>query len=254
MKGVASLGAILLVVALLAGAASALSYSMTVHTGTPSYSGAATIQVSGQVTPAPGPNTAVLIRVYNPDNSLVTADQATVNGTTGLFSDSFVAGGASLWIDGTYLINATWGAYGPAIFSTATFSWSSQSATITATSTATSTSAEVTTISTTSSSLSSSTMSSTTISSVSTGTQSSSSSTVSTSSTPVTSSSTSTSTSGGGGGIPEFPYQTFAVAVLTLIVVASYMLVRRQTRNHGAVEPVKVPFQLTYYDRSAIAR
>jgi hypothetical protein len=57
----------------------------------------------------------------------------------------------------------------------------------------------------------------------------------SSSSTPPTATSTITSTSNtaittaatGGGGIPEFPYQLIATAVLTLLLVASFLLVRR---------------------------
>jgi len=37
-------------------------------------------------------------------------------------------------------------------------------------------------------------------------------------------------TSSGGGGIPEFPYQTFAVGVFTLLIVVSYLFVKRNGR------------------------
>ena len=63
------------------GAASALSYSVSVRTDTTSYIGAATVYVSGQVSPAPGPNTAVLIRVcpticHSNNTNTVTAGEA----------------------------------------------------------------------------------------------------------------------------------------------------------------------------------
>ena len=47
--------------------------------------------------------------------------------------------------------------------------------------------------------------------------------------------STSTSTSIGGGGIPEFPYQLTAIAGLTVLVVAAYLLVRRRGGNSEVV-------------------
>lgn len=34
----------------------------------------------------------------------------------------------------------------------------------------------------------------------------------------------------GGGGIPEFPYQTFTVAILAVLIAASYLLVRSNRR------------------------
>jgi hypothetical protein len=46
-----------------------------------------------------------------------------------------------------------------------------------------------------------------------------------------TSSSTSSSGSTGGGGIPEFPYQTTAVVVFTVLIIAVYLLVRRNERS-----------------------
>ncbi|MDA4124363.1 MAG: NHL repeat-containing protein [Thaumarchaeota archaeon] len=50
-----------------------------------------------------------------------------------------------------------------------------------------------------------------------------------TSSTPssTTSSSTASRTTGGGGGIPEFPFQPLTAAVLTALIVTSYLLIRR---------------------------
>ena len=51
--------------------------------------------------------------------------------------------------------------------------------------------------------------------------------------TPVTTTSTSLSTttsSTSGGGVPEFPYQLATATVFTVLLVASYLLVRRRTR------------------------
>ena len=66
-------------------------------------------------------------------------------------------------------------------------------------------------------------------------------STSSTSSPPISSSatsSTSTSSTTGGGGVPEFPYQFAVATVFTLLLVASYLLVRRRMtiRGHGSQE------------------
>jgi DNA-binding beta-propeller fold protein YncE len=47
-----------------------------------------------------------------------------------------------------------------------------------------------------------------------------------------TTASTSTSASG-SGGVPEFPYQLVAAAAFTLLLAASYLLVRRRTSNPG---------------------
>ena len=197
----------------LAGSVAASTYSITVQTNSATYLGAATITISGQVSPAPGPNTAVFVRVFNPNNVIVTAAQVNVNGTTGLYSTSFAAGGTTSWVNGNYVVNATWGAYGPVKFALTNFAWSSSPIT--------------TTTSTTSSTTSSTTMSSTSI--TSTSSSSSSSSSTSTSSTSSSQSSSSSTTGGGGGGIPEFPFQAVAVGVITLLIAASYLAIRRKS-------------------------
>ena len=178
----------------LPAAAATPSYKVTVQTNSSSYVGGATVSVSGQVSPAPGPNTAVYIKVVSPSDALVTAMEASVNGTTGSYSASFVAGGSASWVDGSYVVNATWGAYGSPTFAVTDFGWSGAGTTST------------------------------------TGTSSTASSTSSTNSTSTqgTSTSGSSSSSGGGGGIPEFPLQALAVATLTVLVVVSYLLVSRR--------------------------
>lgn len=141
----------IVVVLLCSAAVFALSYKISVQTNSQAYVGAATVQVSGQVSPAPGPNTAVLFRVLNSKGQLITADQAMVNGTTGLYSESFIAGGSSAWTEGNYVVNATWGAYGQTIFATTSFFWSSTPITTTTTTTTTTTSTITSTTSTTTS-------------------------------------------------------------------------------------------------------
>lgn len=199
------LASVLLITLAALPASAAASYMITVHINSPSYVGFATAVVSGQVYPAPGPNTAVYIRVFNPANVLVTALEESVNGTTGLYSGSFVTGGSSSWVEGNYIVNVTWGAYGSPAFGVGTFSWSS-----TATTSTTSTSTTTTTSATASSASTSAT-----------------SSTNSTSSQSSVSSST-TSTSSSSGGIPEFPFQALAVMSSLAIVVGAYVLLTRR--------------------------
>jgi hypothetical protein len=206
-------GLALLSVLLIAGSVAEASYSLSVSTDKQTYAGAASIHLAGQVSPAPGPNTAVLIRIFNPNKVIVTADEAPVNGTTGLYTKSIVAGGSANWISGNYLVNASWGAFGPTIFQTTTFSWSATGSTTT-TSTSSTTS---TTTSTSTSSSTTSTSSSVTPTTTATSTQPS-----------ITTTPTSSSTSsGGGGGIPEFPFQYVTVAAFTILVVASYLVIGR---------------------------
>ena len=226
MRRLLVLAAILAALVGFSGAASAVSYSLTVETNTPIYTGAVTITVSGQVSPAPGPNTAVAVRVFNPTKVLVKAAEVSVNETTGHYSTTFVAGGSSSWVTGKYIVNATWGAYGPVLFETVPFYWSSA-----VTTSSTTTTSSSTTVST--SSFTPSTMTSTTSSATSSATSSQSSSSTSSSFSTATSATSATSNTPTitGSGIPEFPYQAFAMLALTLMVVASYLLVRRQTKR-----------------------
>jgi len=211
----------LVMLAALSGAASAVSYSLTVHTDSSSYVASSSVSITGEVSPAPGANTSVLLRIYNPNMTLVAGFAASVNGTTGSYSSTFVAGSSSSWTEGTYTVNATWGAYGPVVFKTTTFSWA-LSATSTTTSSVTTTSSTSSTTSTTSSS--------TTNSTTTNSTTTSSSLTTSSTSTTVTSSSTTTS-----GNVPEFPFQAVAVVLFTALIVGSFLVVRSRSghASHG---------------------
>jgi len=75
----------------------------------------------------------------------------------------------------------------------------------------------------------------TSFSSTATSASSTSSQTVSFTLTSTTSSSaastSSSNSSSSGGGIPEFPYQTTAVAVFTILILAVYLVVRRNGRQ-----------------------
>ena len=91
------------------------------------------------------------------------------------------------------------------------------------------TTSSTTTSSTSTSSVSTSTSTVSTVSTTSSTTSTTAATTSRLSSTSQTTSSTAqtTSTTTGSGGIPEFPYQEVAVAAFTVLVVASYLLVRR---------------------------
>jgi len=232
-------GIILALLMGLSGAASATSYVITVQTGTSSYSSSANITVTGQVSPAPGPSTSVFVRVFNPSMVVATETVAPVNGTTGIYTCSFYAGGSPAWIDGVYTVNSTWGAYGPVIFGTTTFSWSSSAVTSTTTTStsssqpSSSTSTSITSTTPTTSLTTSATSTTTSVSSTftSTSTQTSSSPTSST-----TSINTSTSTS---GSVPEFPYQIIVAAVFSALIVGSYLLIRIRRGNTPAYAPIQ---------------
>jgi hypothetical protein len=117
---VGMLAAFLLLAPTLAYAATTVSVS----TDKPSYKGSDSIAVSGTVTPAPGAGTAVYIKVANPSGTAVFVDSVSVNGATGAFSDSLVAGGNANWVTGTYTVTATWGSTpSTAVSGSTTFSY-----------------------------------------------------------------------------------------------------------------------------------
>jgi len=86
---------------------------------------------------------------------------------------------------------------------------------------------------------SSSTTSSTAATSTTTSTTSATSSVVTTSTTSATTTSSSTSS---GGGVPVFPYQAAVAAIFTVILAATYLLVRRRMTlgNNPAQRPASV--------------
>jgi len=93
-------------------AVSAATTSVTVTTDKTSYSGTATIHVSGTVTSAPGiSGTNVAVTISGPAGSPnpVDANQFLVNANTGAFNGTFVTGGTNYAINGTYTITANYG-------------------------------------------------------------------------------------------------------------------------------------------------
>ena len=157
------------------------SYTMALQTNAASYTGSQSIMISGTVSPAPGPNTAVIITVTNPNHAGIDYQDDAVNPTTGGFSGVTVAGGPitcagnPCWIAGTYSVNATWGGSGSTVSQVVTFTY---------------------------------TPASTTTTTSTTGTVTSTSSTTTSTSTPFITTSTSTST------VPEFPSASLAVVAL----------------------------------------
>lgn len=201
-------------------------YSITVGTDASAYVGAHPVKVTSSVTPAPGPNTAVFVKVISPNRTLVDVGNVVVNATSGAFEFDFVAGGSTAWVTGTYKVNATWGAYPPTISTVATFTWAP---TVVTTTTTTSTTHPTTTSTTTSSST---TSSSTSTSSSTTSSSSTAPPTTSTTSSSSTSTSSSTTTTPSAGEILEFPIESPLVALaLSVMIAALYFYVRQGARK-----------------------
>jgi hypothetical protein len=101
----------------------AATYTVTVQTDSASYTGSVPIEISGTVSPAPGPNTAVVITVTNPNGTAVDYSDNAVNPTTGAYNHNVTAGGTSNWVAGTYKVNATWAGDGTTAIMTTTFKY-----------------------------------------------------------------------------------------------------------------------------------
>lgn len=172
----------------------AVSYTITVQTDYPTYTGVSTIHITGKVSPAPGPNTATFVSVVNPNGKPVDYGDEQVDANTGAFSHTTVTGGAgplaALWISGTYTVNASWGSSGTVVYQTATFMYTATTTTSTTTTTTSST--------TTKSS---------------------------------TSTSTGTSTTSTSSTIPEF--NPAALLIVSLVALAAIAVVGRTRLNKG---------------------
>ena len=124
MKTLRTIATVLLAAFLVLGplAAFAAGETVTVTTNAQTYSGQATIQVSGTVTPAPSSaGTSVVVTTTGPMGAVDTGP-APVAATTGTYSYVFVAG-SNLWAPGTYTVNATYGGPGGTGSATTTFSY-----------------------------------------------------------------------------------------------------------------------------------
>jgi len=108
MKAWALLAPLLLSGLLLLPFASA-AFTITVATDKSSYSGTATIRVTGTISGGTIPSgTSVSIQIRNPQNTLVDAGTAPVDPATGAYSKDFVAGGPSWSVPGTYTVTVSW--------------------------------------------------------------------------------------------------------------------------------------------------
>ncbi|MDA4123015.1 MAG: Ig-like domain-containing protein [Thaumarchaeota archaeon] len=118
---------------------------------------------------------------------------------------------------------------------TSSTSASSSTSTTTSSSATVSTSTSPTTVTQTSTATTTVTQPATTSTPTSASTSSSSSTTASSS--EQSTGSATTSSSSGGGGVPVFPYQLGIATVFTVILAASYLLVRNRTKTHPGPLP-----------------
>jgi hypothetical protein len=149
MKTLRTIATIMLAVFMVLGpvAAFAAGETVTVSTNSPTYSGNATIQVSGTVTPAPTTATTAVVITTKGPMGVVDSNVATVATGTGAFNYAFVAG-SSMFVSGTYTVNATYGGPGGSGSGTTTFVYNGIGTTTGVTSTVTVTSTITTAVST----------------------------------------------------------------------------------------------------------
>lgn len=197
------------------------TYAMTLQTNSSSYSGTQPIVITGTISPAPGPNTGVVITITNSAGSLADIAEENPDASTGAFSYTSYPGGNAAWTTGTFTVNATWGGDGTATSEVVTFTYTAAATSTTSTSTSTLT---TTTSSTSTSKSTTSSASSTTTSTSSTTSTTSSSSTQSTSSTALVTTSTSKT-------VPEFP--SGALAAIALVVMAFVAIASRRVIRPG---------------------
>jgi large repetitive protein len=101
----------------------AASYTITVQTDASTYSGTQAITITGVVSPAPGPNTGVVVVVKSPNGAVVDIGDEAADAVTGAYKHVTVPGGNGNWTAGTYSVNATWGGPGGSASQVATFSY-----------------------------------------------------------------------------------------------------------------------------------
>jgi cobalamin biosynthesis Mg chelatase CobN len=230
----------------------ASSFTITVQTSSPSYAGTQDIVISGDVSPFPGPNTAVIVYVTNPNGATVDVQNDAVsasgsyNGTT-VSGGPIYCGGTPCWVAGTYVVNATWGGDGASAVAGTTFTWSNATSTTTSSASSTSSSSTSTTMTTTTVTTSSSTTQTNSTTTATNGsTTSYSSVATSESSTTVTpvvvttttqstlTASTTTVTSSGAqivatskGGSSALTYGILAVVIIIVIAAIGFAVWRR---------------------------
>jgi hypothetical protein len=199
--------ALMVLSALAAAPALAASYSIELRTDQPSYTGTQPITILGTISPAPGPNTAVVITISNSAGTLADIDEVYPDQSNGSFSFTSIPGGNPAWTTGVFTANATWGGPDATASQLVTFRYTASSSSTTSTSSTSSTHS----VSSSSSSISTSSASSSTTST--TAEQSASSSTTSKS-------------------VPEFPAAALSALLLACIAAAA-LAFRRYAPSAG---------------------
>src|SRR5438105_1747871 len=175
----------------------AATYTMTLKTDAPSYSGAQPILITGVISPAPGPNTGVIITIKNSAGTVADINEVYPNPSDGTFSWPSVPGGNSAWTAGTFTVNATWGGGSATASKIVTFVYSPNAASTTRTSSTTSTTSTTTTSSTTA--------------------------------VPITTTTTTTSTA------PEFPSSVLALVALVRMALVALLSKRIVLKPAGSI-------------------
>jgi hypothetical protein len=235
--------------AMLASPAFGSTYSMTVTTASSSYSGTQAISISGTVSPAPGPNTAVIVTIRNSGGAIADVNEVPVM-TNGSYGWTSYPGANPYWTTGTFTVNATWGdSNGDSSSAVTTFSYSPTASTSSTSSSTSSTTASTSTSSTSGSGSvsSSSSISSSSSSSGSSGSSSSSSKSSTSSSSIVfstppptstyASSTTNTSSSlpkvsGGGTSLASLTYPIVAIVVIVIAALGLVMWRRKVASDY----------------------
>jgi len=123
-------------------ASAATTYTITLQTSAPSYSGEQPILITGVVSPALAlANTAIIVTIKDSAGSVADINEILPGPTNGSFSYTSIPGGNTAWTSGTFFVNATWAGNGATASMVTTFTYSP-----TATTTATTTITTVTTI------------------------------------------------------------------------------------------------------------
>jgi hypothetical protein len=177
---------------------------MTLQTDMAAYAGAQPIKITGVISPAPGPNTGVIITIKNAAGGVADINEVFPNPSDGTFADTSVPGGNAAWTTGVFTVNATWGGASATASKTVTFSYSQSATTTTSTASTTSTS-----------------------STTPTSTTSTTSTATTTTSTTATVTTTSTA--------PEFPSGVLAVVVLVGMALVALLSKRVVLKPAGSV-------------------
>lgn len=210
--------------------ARAAGSTITVQTDASSYSGAQKLTASGAVSPAPGPGTAVFLKISNPAGTNVAVGQASVDGSTGSYQGTFVLGGTSAWTSGTYTLSATWGnsastapvnasvsfTYSPSVTTTTTTT--SQTTTTATTSPSTTVTTTVTTVST----------STTTMTTTSVSTTTSTTTSISVQTSTLTSTTTTTATASALALSSDTLVLLGAASLVAILAIVGVVLVRHR--------------------------